>query len=164
MRKISFLFLFVLSMLGCNAFALEGHGFRLISSTIETSPGAKGWFKPTSDKKSSKVAMTRSIAYDAEGYAGMNIMLRGSHSVSITNYTNQNQIYTYKYEINCDGQYFRKVDRVEVRPGGVANENGDSYLSTYHRTKGFFSINVATEVAGESSNRHVNSATLRVIG
>lgn len=162
MKKLSLLTIFVTALFCLNAYALEGHGFRVLSETIEHSPGVTGWFEPGLSNKSPALAMAWSQAYNAEGSAGMNVMVRGNHSISVTNYTNQNQIYTYKYELNCDGQYFRKVDKIEVRPGGVVNERGDSFLSTYHRQKGLFSVNASTEVSGESSNRHINSATLRV--
>ena len=164
MKKFSFLLFFILGLFQLNAYALDGHGFRILSETIERSPGAVGGFEPGTGKKSNAIALTWSQAYDAQGLAGANVMLRANHSFNVTNYTKEKQIYTYKYELNCDGQFIRKVDKIEVRPGGVVNDHGDSYLSTYHRTKGLYQINASTEVSGESGNRHASVATLRLIG
>ncbi len=162
MKKISLLVFLFFGLFNLSAHALDGHGFRVLSETIEHSPGVTGGFTETSGKKLPGVALSWSQAYNAEGLAGMNVVVKANHSFNVTNYTKQNQIYTYKYEINCDGQYFRKIDKIEVRPGGVANEHGDSYVSTYHRQKGLFRINAATEVTGESSHAHQSSATLRI--
>lgn|SRR3990167_4962519 len=162
MKKLSLLSFLFVGLLSLNAYALEGHGFRVLSETIEHSPGVSGKFVPSSGKKSPGIALSWSQAYDARGLANMNVMVRGSHSFSVTNYTSLNQVYTYKYELNCDGQYFRKIDKIEVRPGGVVNENGDSFLSTYHRQKGLFQINASTSVSGESTHSHTGTATLRV--
>ena len=166
MKKILSICISILACFTLNAFAYEGHGFRVISSTIESSPGAKGGFTQSQalSKKSSAVAFAWSQAYDAEGMAGENVVLRGNHSFNVTNYTKTNQTYTYKYELNCDGQYFRKIDKVEVRPGGVVSDASNSYLTTFHRQGGMFGINAVTDVAGESSNNHVARGSLRVRG
>jgi hypothetical protein len=164
MKKFSLLALLFLGLFQIHAYALDGHGFRIISETIEHSPGVTGGFIPTAGKKSPGVAISWSQAYDALGRAGENVTVKGNHSINVTNYTNQNQIYVYKYEINCDGQYFRKVDKIEVRPGGVMNNHGDSYLTTYHRSSGLYRINASTDVSGESGNNHVSGATLRIVG
>ena len=167
MKQIALLFLSAITLVSFNVFAYEGHGFRILSSTIESSPGAVGGFKPAAPsltKKTPGVVFAWSQAYDAEGYPGENVVLKGNHSFNATNYTKQSQTYTYKYELNCDGQFFRKVDRVEVRPGGVVSDTSNSYLTTFHRQPGLFRINAATDVTGEASNNHVGVATLRIRG
>ena len=165
MKKTTLFSLLCISLFSLNVYALEGHGFRVISESIESSPGASGGFKPSAtgvSKKSPLVAFVTSQAYDAEGRMDSNVVLRGHHSFNVSNYTKVNQLYTYKYELSCDGQYFRKTDRIEVRPGGTASDMSDSYLSVYHRQPGFFRIISLTDVAGESSNSHVATGTLRV--
>jgi hypothetical protein len=163
MKKFYLLSILFLGLMQLNAYAYEGHGFRVLSETVEHSPGVTGKFVSSVSKKTPGIALSWSQAYDARGFANTNVVLTGSHSISVTNYTNQNQIYNYKYELNCDGQYFRKVDRIEVRPGGVVNQSGSSFLTTYHRQKGLFQINASTAVSGESSHSHISGGTLRVL-
>lgn len=145
-----------------NAFALEGKGFRILSETIESSPGAVGGFIQKSSSSQPFYVYAWSLAHDAGGHPHQNVRLSGSHSFNISNYTKQEQVYTYKYELTCDGQYFRKIDKVKVAPGGFIMDSADSYLYTVHSRTGSWTINVVTDVAGESSNNHVSNGTLRI--
>lgn len=158
------LFTLIMSLLSMNAMALEGVGVKLLSETIETSPGAEGGFIPKSYKSDSKshIVMANSSAANEDGKIRENIRLWGNHSFVVNNYTNQEQYYTYKYELNCDGQYVRKIDHLSVAPGGFARDSGESFLYTYHSTPGTFTINAVTDVTGESSGSHIAYATLKV--
>jgi hypothetical protein len=167
MKKLSIMMFVLFSLFHVSAYALQGHGYRIISETIESSPGAKGGFAQI-DKNVNNItrnmAFAWSQAYDAVSRVNENTVLKGNHSFNVTNNTKQKQTYTYKYELNCDGQYFRKTDRIEVQPGGVVSDAANSYLTTSHRSSGFFRVNAVTDVSGESSHNHVGTATLRVIG
>ncbi|HLB42858.1 MAG TPA: hypothetical protein VJN02_08445 [Gammaproteobacteria bacterium] len=152
----------LIASMSMNIFALEGKGFKILSETIESSPGAVGGFiqKPSPSNLSYVYAWSQ--AHDAQGHPHQNIQLRGSHSFNITNSSKERQIYTYKYEITCDGQYFRKIDKVQLAPGGVLADSADSYLYTVHSRTGSWTINVITDVTGETGNNRVANGMLRV--
>jgi hypothetical protein len=165
MKLKSIMITLALSTISLNAMALEGKGVKLLSEKIESSPGMKAGFiqqAPTMQSKSYHVVMVHSQAHDAQGRVRTNVRLLGNHSFYINNYTNQIQTYTYKYELNCDGRYIRKIDHVSVAPGGYARDSADSFLYTDHSTTGSWAINAVTDVNGESSGNHVATGNLRV--
>lgn len=163
--KLKFIMsMIALSTISMNVLALEGKGFRILSETIEASPGVIGGFiqKPTLQSAKPLVAQAWSQAHSEEGRVYQNIRLMGNHHFNISNYTNQKQTYTYKYELNCDGQYFRKVDVVEVSPGGYMTQSADSYIYSQHIRSGLWTVNVTTDITGESSAHYLSTGTLRV--
>ncbi|OGT41164.1 MAG: hypothetical protein A3F42_00785 [Gammaproteobacteria bacterium RIFCSPHIGHO2_12_FULL_37_34] len=159
--KFKFVISALIASMSMNAFALEGKGFKILSETIESSPGAIGGFIQQSSS-SKPYVYTWSLAHNADGHPHQNVRLWGNHSFNVNNYTKEKQIYTYKYEITCDGQYFRKIDKVQVAPGGFLTDSADSFLYTSHSRAGSWTINVITDVTGESSNNHSSNGTLRI--
>lgn len=144
-------------------FALSGHGYVLLSETIETSPMAKGRFAELPADAHKGYVFAWAKANDSMGKAGENAVVSGYHSVSLANPTDKDQVYTYKYELSCDGQYFRKIDHVLVHPDGFASDKGFSYLSTYHKQPGLYQINAVTDVKGESNHNQVDVGALKIV-
>ena len=159
--KLKLLVTALIATVGMNAFALEGKGFKVLSETIESSPGAVGGFVPQTPS-SQPYVYADATAQNADGRTHENIRLSGSHRFNVSNYTKEKQIYNYKYEINCDGMYFRKTDKIEVSPGGYASDSASSFLYVSFSQPGNWSINAITEVTGESNGNHWDRATLRV--
>ena len=160
--KLKLIITALIASMSMNTFALQGKGFKLLSETIESSPGAIGGFVQKSSSNMPFYVYAWSHAHDAQGRPHQNIQLHGNHSFTINNYTNQKQIYTYKYEINSDGQYFRKIDHIEVIPGGFAMDSADSFLAIVHSHVGTWTINAITDVTGETRNNYIASGTLKV--
>ena len=78
------------------------------------------------------------------------------------NNTGSSQIYTYTYELSCDGRYVRKVDNVQISPGGYVADGVKSLLNGYHTFAGSFPTRVVTKIDGESSDFKTGAATLKV--
>lgn len=161
MIKFKFMPLMAISLLAGNVYALSGHGFEIISEKIETSSGVSGGVRPAT-VKAPGMAMAWAMAYDADGKAGQNVQVSGSHTLDIKNDTRQDQYYTYKYELSCDGQYLRKTDNILLHPGGRIDDGGMSYLNTYHAVGGVFKIVAVTRITGESSHEFVDEGVLRL--
>lgn len=161
MNKLKFLPLLAFVFLVNNAFALSGHGFKVISEKIESSPGAVGGFRPAT-VSSPGFALAWAMAYDADGRVNENVQVSGAHTFAIKNDTGIDQVYSYKMEINCDGQYIRKTDKVLLSPGGRIDDGGISYLNTYHTKTGNYQINAVTTINGESSHQYVGTGVLNL--
>ena len=161
MSKYKTLPLLAIALLAGNAFALSGHGFEILSEKIETSPGVTGGIRPAAMPKPG-FAMAWAMVYDTDGRAGENVQVSGAHTLDIKNDTMTDQYYTYKYELSCDGQYFRKTDNILLHPGGRIDDGGISYLNTYHATGGSYKIYAVTRISGESSHEYVGTGVLRL--
>lgn len=145
-----------------NGYALNGKDFTLLSETIETSPGLTGGFISKNSPSPQPYVSTSSRAHDASGRAHQNIRLDGDHRLTISNYTAERQIYTYVYELICDGKYIRKTDKIVVSPHGYVTDWANSYLWLSQSSPGSWTINVNTTVTGESSSNDTAYGRLRV--
>lgn len=157
--------LLALAIISTQTMALEGQGFKIISEKIESSPGTKGGFIPMATTKhnfKSFGATTSAHAYNSSGRVHENIKLSSQHGFSINNRTKQTQLYDYKYELNCDGQFFRKTDRIQVAAGGYVSDAAVAFLYTVHSNSGSWPINAVSSVSGESHDNTVSIASLRV--
>lgn len=158
-------FILFLSILFCwsSAMAYEGHGFQILSEKIEKSPGLEGGFIPIGKSLPTPLlAEVWSQAHAVNGQVAQTIRLWGSHSIYIINSTPNPQIYSYSYELNCDGQFYRKTDQVKVAPGGSMKDSLESFIFTTHFATGSWPISVITDVRGESSAHQEAKALLRI--
>ena len=153
---------FILSMLSSVVLALDGHDFKIMSEKIESSPGVIGKFVPHAASISRRVVQAFSQTRDANGRVMEVVNLRGNHSVNISNLTSKPQTYTYKFELICDGQYFRKTETVIVAPGGYVAKSDDSYLSIKHLNPGSWPISATTDISGAAMSHASSTARLSI--
>lgn len=154
----------VFLILSAQAFAFEGNGFKVLSKSIETSSHVTGGFieKNISTKLMPTSTIAGAQAHDSQGHVNEIVRLWGSHSIALYNVGRTKQIYHYKYELNCDGQFTRETGQVELQPGANVRKIFDSYLNIKHVYSGTSRINVITEIIGEGPVTQTAIGTLKI--
>ncbi len=159
--KFRFISAIALSAISINSLAVEGHGFKIISTSFQGSPGF-GVVEMSSVGTGARYAQPTVTTYDAQGRVNEFIKIQSTHSVNLSNFTNQTLRYTYNYDLGCQafsGHYSRTVD---VWPNGIFHDNSMSYGSVQQLSEGNWSINAKTKIEGAENNSIEAHAQLKV--
>lgn len=162
--KLKIILALALSFISIQALAIEGTGFKIINEKTTHSSGFKGGFQQMSQKKrtTSGYVSTMAWAYNSEGKPREYIKIQGDHNVSISNYSNKTQRYTYTYVLSCESAYEQFDRTIDVYPNGNFSDSSHSYGSIQEEIGGTFRINVLTKVTGAELSSHEANAILRV--
>lgn len=151
-------------LLSANSFAYSGHGFKITSETIKSTPGFNFRVEETTPSNKNTFGTVGVQTADVTGYVRQHTQINGYHTISITNTTNRPQDYSYTVTLNCQDAQGYFVRNVTVQPNGSYNSSEHTYGDLQSMQPGSFRINATTLLAGESSAHHEAHATARIKG
>ncbi|MBA3661699.1 MAG: hypothetical protein H0W64_08235 [Gammaproteobacteria bacterium] len=164
-KVFKYAFLLSLTLASFQTFAHQGKGYRIISETTETSPGAVGGIMDvTQTRPPLGYASALANAPNQHSHRNQYSYVEGNHGVTIRNNTAQNQLYKYIMEVNCDNRLFRSVKHIELFPEGTFTNQSKSFVVVQEEKVGTFPIKAMTQVIGESNSSFEGQGKLVVEG